>query len=54
MKKIGKLAKNENYLGNRAGSKVVETCINYVKEHGSKKIVLLSLSSVLITSNPYI
>lgn len=43
---IGKLSTNENYLGNGAGSKVFEVCINYVREHDTKKIVLFSHTSL--------
>ncbi|MBO0475291.1 hypothetical protein IGL98_003220 [Enterococcus sp. DIV0840] len=43
---IGKLSTNENYLGNGAGSKVFEACISYAKEHGAKKIVLFSHTSL--------
>jgi len=34
---IGKLATNENYLGNGSGSKVFEACIHYPRKHGAKK-----------------
>ncbi|WP_368562371.1 GNAT family N-acetyltransferase [Enterococcus faecalis] len=43
---IGKLATNEQYLGNGAGSMVFDACLNYAKEHGAKKVVLYSHTSL--------
>lgn len=51
---IGKLSTNENYLGNGAGSKVFEACINYAREHDAKKIVLFSHTSLQPAIHIYI
>ena len=39
---ICKLATNEKYQGNGAGSAVLKACMNHAVEHGAKKLMIVS------------
>lgn len=39
---ICKLATDEHYRGNGAGSAVLKACMDYAKEHGAKKLMIVS------------
>ncbi|QNM06532.1 GNAT family N-acetyltransferase [Qiania dongpingensis] len=39
---ICKLAADENYMGRGAGSAVLKACIDYAKEHGAEKLMIVS------------
>lgn len=39
---ICKLATDEHYRGKGAGSAVLQACINYAKEHGAEKMLIVS------------
>ncbi|MCM1425177.1 MAG: GNAT family N-acetyltransferase [Eubacterium sp.] len=39
---ICKLATDEQYMGKGAGSAVLKACMDYAKEHGAKKLMIVS------------
>lgn len=39
---ICKLATDENYMGKGAGSAVLKACMDFAKEHGAKKLLIVS------------
>lgn len=39
---ICKLATDEHYMGKGAGSAVLKICMDYAKEHGAKKLMIVS------------
>ncbi len=39
---ICKLAADEHYMGRGAGSAVLKACIDYAKEHGAEKLMIVS------------
>lgn len=41
---ICKLATDEHYMGKGAGSAVLKACMNYAKEHGANKLMIVSNS----------
>lgn len=41
---ICKLAANEHYMGKGAGSAVLKECMDYAKEHGANKLLIVSNS----------
>lgn len=39
---ICKLATNEHYMGRGAGSALLKACMNYAKEHGAEKLMIVT------------
>lgn len=39
---ICKFATDEHYMGKGAGSAVLKACMNYAKEHGANKLMIVS------------
>lgn len=50
---ICKLATDEHYIGKGAGSAVLKACMDYAKEHGAKKLMIVSNTSLSAAMHLY-